>query len=407
MKPPIFSPIGIALGLVWIGFGTWTAGAAAQEKKPASAVLPGDLKELAIGDPAPDFSLPGIDGKTHRLKDYAGARVLLVAFISNHCPDSHAAEGRLMRLQQDYKGMGVEVVAINPNNPEGLTPDELGYSKYDDGFEDMKKYAAEAGFKFPYLYDGETQAVAKAYGCLATPHVFIFDADRRLRYRGQLDDSRYADPATVRSADARNAVESLLAGREVAVPVTKPHGCSTKWLEKKGKVAERLAKWDSTPVDVELVDVAGAERLRKNGTSKVRLINVWATWCGPCVAEFPELVATARKFDLRNFEFVSISADDPGAAGQVKAFLEKRGAGMSDRLRKSVQAEGRSTNSYLFSGSRVADLMTALDPDWPGAIPHTILVGTGGEILWRKNGMVDGEELRAKVLEVLGAYYKP
>ena len=379
----------------------------ADGKAPLSSVLPSELREMAIGNPAPDFSLPGIDGRTHRLSDYAGAKVLLVAFISNHCPDSHAAEGRLMRLQKDYREHGLIVVAINPNNPDGLTPDELGYSKYNDGFEDMKKYAAEAGFDFPYLYDGETQAVAKAFGCLATPHVFLFDQERRLRYRGQLDDSRYADPSTVRREDARNAVDAVLGGREVAVPVTKPHGCSTKWLEKKGRVAEVLAKWDGTPVEVELLDAAGAEGLRRNGTSKLRLINVWATWCGPCVAEFPELVATARKFGLRPFELITISMDEVGAGARVKAFLEKRGAGMSDRLRSTVQAEGRRTNSYLYSGSSVEELMGVLDPEWPGGMPHTILVGAEGEVLWRKNGMVDGDELRAKVLEVLGPYYKP
>src|SRR5882672_9960579 len=213
-------------------FATLTVLGAAESKKAEV------IRDLKIGDPAPDFALPGIDGRRHTLGDYKDAQLLMIAFISNHCPDSHAAESRIKKLVQDMKGKSFALVAINPNNPDGLSIDELGYSKYNDGFDDMKKYAAEAGFDFPYLYDGETQATAKAYGCLATPHVFLFDAERKLRYKGQFDDSRFADPATVKSTDARNAVEALLAGKPVPTEVTKPHGCSTKWMTKKSQVAE-------------------------------------------------------------------------------------------------------------------------------------------------------------------------
>ena len=373
----------------------------------ASAFAEDGVHDLKIGEAAPDFSLPGIDGKTHTLATYKDAKLLMVAFISNHCPDSHAAEKRMMKVLTDAKGSGLALVAINPNNPDGLSIDELGYSKYNDGFEDMKKYAAEYGFTFPYLYDGETQAVAKAYGCLATPHIFLFDAERKLRYKGYLDDSKFEDSATVKSHDARNAVEALLAGKPVPVEVTKPHGCSTKWLSKKGSVAQRVEKWDRTPVDVELIDAAGVAALRKSGTKKVRLFNVWATTCVPCVAEFPELVTTARKFGLREFEMITISTDDAKDAAKVKSFLEKRGAGLMDRLKPSLAAEGRTTNSYIFSGANTEDLMKALDPSWPGGIPHTVLVAADGSVIWKHNGPIDGEVLRAKVLEHMGGVYKP
>jgi peroxiredoxin len=365
------------------------------------------IQTLAIGDPAPDFALPGIDGKTHRLADYQSAKLLMVAFISNHCPDSHAAEGRIMKLVENLKGKGFALVAINPNNPDGLSIAELGYSKYNDGFDDMKKYASEQGFNFPYLYDGETQSTAKAYGCIATPHVFIFDAERKLRYKGQFDDSHFADPATVKSQDARTALEALLAGRPVPVEVTKPHGCSTKWMTKKSGVAETYEKWDKTPVDVERIDTAGVAALRKNGTAKVRLFNVWATWCVPCVAEFPELVQTARKFSLRDFELITVSTDDPSDAAKVKAFLEKKGSAPGDQIKRSIKAEGRKTNSYLYRGADLNEFMKVLDPEWPGGIPHSVLVAPDGKILWRHNGPVNGDELRAKVLEYMGVYYQP
>lgn len=375
---------------------------------PVLAVAEEGLADLKIGDPAPDFSLPGIDGKTWTLADFKEGNVLVVFFTSNHCPTSHGAADRIKSFLDDYRSKGMAFVAINPNHPEGLSIDELGYSKYNDGFEDMKLYAAEEGFDFPYLYDGETQNVARAYGCLTTPHVFVFDAERKLRYKGRFDDSRFGgDDSTVKSPDTRNAVEALLAGKPVAVPETKPMGCSTKWRSKKTAVAGKMAAWDATPVAVETIDAAGVAGLRKNGTNKVRLFNVWATWCAPCVQEFPDLVTTARKFGLRDFEFISISADDPSNAAPVKAFLDKQKAGMAPKLKKSVEAEGRRTNSYLYAGADMDDLMKVLDPEWPGGIPHTLLVDTDGTILWRHNGPVDGETLRAKILERLGDYYVP
>ncbi len=376
-------------------------------EKPISKVHPDDIYDLKIGDAAPDFSLLGIDDKRHTLAEYRSAKVLMIAFLSNHCPDSHGAEARIKKLVRDMPAGQFALVAINPNNPDGLSLDELGYSKYNDGFDDMKKYAAEEGFNFPYLYDGDTQAIARAYGCLATPHVFVFDTDRKLRYKGQFDDSRFADEATVKSQDARLAVEALLAGKPVPVEITKPHGCSTKWMIKNDLVAKKVEKWDKTPVDVELIDAAGVAVLRKNGTKKIRLFNVWATTCGPCVAEFPELVTTARKFGLRDFEFITISTDDPKDAAKVKAFLEKRGAGLLDKLKNSLKTEGRTTNSYIFKEADTNALVKALDPEWPGPLPHTILVGTNGEILWRHNGAVNGEELRAVILEKMGRYYQP
>jgi peroxiredoxin len=383
------------------------AGEPRPAKKSPPQVQVNDLHDLKIGDPAPDFSLPGIDDKSHSLADYRAAKLLMFVFISNHCPDSHAAQGRILKLAAEMKNQGLVVVGINPNNPEGLSINELGYTKYDDGFEDMKKYAADTGLTIPYLYDGQTQAVAKAYGCLATPHVFLFDADRKLRYKGQFDNSRFAEESSVTSTDARNAVVALLAGKPVPVEITKPHGCSTKWIEKKAMVAATIEKWEKTPVEVATIDAAGVAALRKNGTKKVRLFNVWATWCAPCRAEFPELVKTSRKFGTRDFELITISLDDPKDSDKVKAYLEKHGAGLMDRLKPSLKAEGRTTNSYLFTGANINELMKVLDPDWPGGAPHTLLVGPAGDVIWRHNGPVDGDELRDKALEYMGPYYKP
>jgi peroxiredoxin len=369
--------------------------------------MPADAQRLKIGDAAPDFSLPGIDGRTYTLADFKDAPVLMVAFLSNHCPYSHAAETRLIPIATELKSRGLAVVAINPNNPIGLSVGELGYSKYNDSFEEMKLYAKEKGFTFPYLYDGETQKTAKAYGCLCTPHVFVFDRERKLRYMGRVDDSRLPDPATVKSPDARIAVEALLDGKPVPVEVTKPMGCSTKWLEKKAQVAKIEEQWSSTPVTLETIDAAGITKLAKNDTKKLRLINVWATWCAPCVAEFPELVSLSRRLGNRDFELITISVDEPADQPKVKEFLEKQHVAIPNRVQRSLATEGRRTNNYLFTGGGLEELMKVLDPKAPGPVPYTLVIEPGGNVLYRLDGVLDVADLQAKLIDKLGPYYGP
>lgn len=369
--------------------------------------LPTGFTSLNIGDSAPEFSLPGTDGKEYTLDDFAGTDVFVVYFTGTHCPTSHGAMGRMLKFVDDFKDQSFSFVAINPNHSSGLRPDEFGHTDYDESFADSKRYAEDYGWTFPFLYDGDTQSTAKAYGCLATPHVLIFDKDRKLRYTGRFDDSRFPDPATVKHPDARNAVEALFAGKSVPVETTRPHGCSTKWKERSLHVAEEEKQWQSIEATIEEIDAAGIAALRKNGTPKVRLINVWATWCAPCVEEFPDLTAIARKFSRREFELITISLDDLAQKGRAKAFLGKHRAIMSDKLRKTVEAEGRGTNNYIYSGASVDELAEALDPEWPGPIPYSILIDQGGNILYRKLGKIDPRIVRAEILDTLTRHYIP
>ncbi len=248
---------------------------------------PPGFQRLAIGDAAPDFDLPGVDDRRWTLADFKDAKVLMVYFTSNHCPVCHAHDPRLVSLLQELKGKSLSVVAINPNSGDGLRIDELGYSKYDDSFEDMQPYATDAGFTFPYLYDGETQATAKKYGCLATPQVFLFDQNRKLQYQGRFDDSRYPDPATVKQQDTRDAILAMLSDRPVPNPITRSFGCSTKWREKISLVQQDNDAWQSAEVTLDNINAAGVDELTKNSTEKYRLFNVWSTTCQPCLAEFP------------------------------------------------------------------------------------------------------------------------
>lgn len=367
--------------------------------------LPDGFTELAIGDQAPDFDLPGTDGKRYSLADFGGTDVFVVYFTGTHCPTSHGAMSRMLAFVDDFADKSFSFVAINPNHSSGLRPDEFGHTDYDETFEDSKRYAEDYGWTFPFLYDGEEQVTARAYGCLATPHVMIFDKDRKLRYNGRFDDSRYPDPETVKHPDARNAVEALFAGTPVPVEVTRPHGCSTKWKERSAHVAQEEQQWQSIDATIEKIDAEGVAALRRNGTGKVRLINVWATWCVPCVEEFPDLSAISRKFSRREFELITISLDDPTQMGRAKAFLGKHRAIMSDKLRKTVEAEGRSTNNYLYDGASVDELAEVLDPEWPGPVPYSILVDQNGEALYRKLGKIDPDVVRKEILDTLARHY--
>jgi peroxiredoxin len=352
-----------------------------------AAADPPGLRTLPIGAAAPDFRLPGVDGRQYSLRDFAGARVLVVVFTCNHCPTAQAYEDRVIRLHDDYKGRGVALAAINPNDPKAVRLDELGYTDLGDSFEDMKLRARDRKFPFPYLNDGETQETARAYGVLATPHVFIFDRDRKLRYVGRIDD---AEVKTPRSHDARNAIEALLAGRPVPAEKTRVFGCSTKWADKRADAKRALARWDAEPVTLEPLDEAGLARLVKNDTKKYLLLNVWATWCGPCVEELPEFVTMNRMYRRRPFQLVTISLDDP----------QKKEAALKVLRDKHVAA----TNyiSAVKDRDRFGDL---LDKEWPGPLPYTLLIAPGGKVIYRKTGPIDPLEVRRAVVGRLGRTY--
>ena len=347
-----------------------------------------DVKTLATGSPAPDFDLPGVDGKNHKLADFKDAKVLVVVFTCNHCPTAQAYEDRLIKLHDDYVGKGVAVIAINPNDPLAVRLDELGYTDLGDSMEEMKVRAEQKKFPFPYLDDGQTQTVARAYGAVATPHVFVFDAKRVLRYQGRIDDSE-TKPDQVKNHDARNAIDALLAGKAPPVEKTNVFGCSTKWADKREDAKRSLTQWDAEPVKLERIDAAGVKKLAANEGegAKLRLINVWATWCGPCVAELPELVTINRMYRGREFELVTVSMDD--AAKQAKAL---------EMLKKKHVA----ATNYLYGADDKDALVAALDPEWQGPVPHTVLIAPGGKVIYRKTGAFDPLKLKRVIVDHLG-----
>jgi thiol-disulfide isomerase/thioredoxin len=262
--------------------------------------------------------------------------------------------------------------------------DELGYTDLSDSFEEMKIRAKQQQFNFPYLYDGEKEEVSRAYGPVATPHAFVFDAQRQLRYTGRIDDDERGTSIT--SHDLRKALDALLAGREVEVKQTKTFGCSIKWAGKEDSVKRFMDKLAAEPVTLDFVDAEGLKALRKNETGKLRLVNFWATWCGPCLTEFPELVTIHRMYRHRAFEMVTVAANYPDEQKEALAVLKKQ------------QASGR---NLLFGDKDKYKLMEAFDPDWNGALPYTVLLSPAGEVLYKHQGAIDDLELKRTIVKSL------
>jgi thiol-disulfide isomerase/thioredoxin len=342
---------------------------------------------LEIGQKAPDFSLPGVDGKIYSLDDFK-SDILVIIFTCNHCPTAQTYEERIIKLVDQYKGKGVDFVAISPNDPLSVRLDEMGYTDLGDDFEDMKIRAAYKGFNFPYLYDGETEETSKKYGPVTTPHVFIFDKERKLRYAGRIDDSEGGiTPET--KFDTKNAIDALLAGKTPDPQTTKTFGCSIKWSDKRESVKQYYEQIYSEKVSLNPIDLNGIKKLLKNDSENLRLINFWATWCGPCVTEFPDLVEINFIYRHRSFELITIAIDYPVDTIQTLKFLQKNHS---------------SCQNYLFDQGKVYDMIEAVNPSWNGTIPYTLLIKPGGEVVYTQQESVNSLELKRQIVKVLGRH---
>jgi AhpC/TSA family len=347
-------------------------------------------KTLEIGASAPDFKLVGVDGKTYSLASFKNAEILVVIFTCNHCPTAQAYEDRIIKMTSDYAARGVAVVAIMPNDPTCLRLDELDFSDLGDSYDEMKIRAKEKKFNFPYLYDGETETVSRAYGPVATPHVFVFDRERKLRYEGRVDDME-SPFKTPQSTDTRNAIDALLEHREVPVKTTKVFGCSVKWSEKKDLVEKARIAWSKEPVSLQMIDADSLRSIMKNPSDKLFLINFWSTSSDLSTNEFQNFITINRMYRDRDFQFISISADETVNRDKVLGFL---------------QTQQASNINYLFDGNDKNKLINAVGPSWRGGLPYTILVEPGGKIVYEKTGTIDPANLKTTIVNnhLIGKY---
>src|SRR5262245_1829607 len=264
----------------------------------------------AIGQPAPDFTLSDLSGKTHALKDYRG-KTVVVSFISARCPISNAYKDRIRAIADEYSKRDVAFLGVNSNADESL--------------EEMRGYAAKNKLDFTILKD-KGNVVADAYAAERTPKVYVIDGEGLLRYQGRIDNSQ--NPKMVNRNDLREALNEMLAGKPISVTETKALGCMIKRVQD-AKAAQvntsaKPAAAQKAPL-VGRLKPADFDKFKDSAKGKVLVLNFWATWCGPCVAEFPELVALDAKYRDKGVKLVGITADDPSdVQPRVIPFIKKQ-----------------------------------------------------------------------------------
>jgi peroxiredoxin len=366
------------------------AGASAAGRAPARGAARGlyanlEHPVLPIGSPLPDFNLPGIDGKTHSSDEYKNAKILAIVFESNHCPVSIAYESRIRGIYEAYKDRGLQLVAINPNNPSTVALNELGYTDMTDDMADMKIRAGLRHIDWPYLYDGDTQTTTIKFGAVATPHIFIFDQDHKLRYEGRIDDATAI--AKVKVNDARNAIDALLAGQPVPVASTQTFGCSTKWLSSHSAgVARERTKLDAEPVSLTPASADDLKTLRANNTGKTVVVEFWSLKCKECLAAFNDYETTWWMYRLRKFDMITVSTDSPKDSAAVLDYLKQQHAGG-----KNLQ----------FDSTDAKALQAAVGEKWKLGTPFAMVIGPDGTVVYQKTGKADVLDVRRHVLATI------
>jgi len=397
----------VMAGIALSGAGAQGAEAAGKGQAKTYPDYP-EVARLEIGDAAPDFKLPGVDGKTHTLAEYKKADILAVLFTCNHCPTSRLYEQRVIDMVKRYEKKSFQLVAISPNDPGALRPDEVASAPLGDSFAEMKIRAKEMKYNFPYLYDGETQKVTMAYGAARTPQLFIFDKARKLFYTGAIDEN----PGGGRGSPyAIIAIDAQLTGRPLAVAMTRSFGCSVKWGYKRQSVDEATAAWNARPVALADLDAKAATTLAKNGENLLRVICLWSLADPAAKAQLGELVMLRRIFEGKPVDIVTVNCDPAAKKDAVLALLKAQHAAAPGPSRFRPPHVKQSPCNYVFTGPDAAKLLAALakgaktkadakDAKATAKPARALIIMPGGDVIFTQTGKLDARILRAKIRKV-------
>ena len=319
--------------------------------------------KLTIGQPAPDFALKDTTGKTHSLKAYRGQTVV-IGFVGTKCPIANAYITRMNGIAATYKAKNVVFLGINSNVNEPLKL--------------VKEHAAKAKYVFSILKD-DSNVVADAYGAMVTPEMYIVDGAGVLRYHGRVDNA--SDERRVERHDLRVALDEMLAGNPISKPDLKAFGCVIKRANEKVMTMQQkpAAPAPAAASPIALLKPADFNKLRTDSQGKVLLINFWATWCAPCIAEFPEFVMIDKNYRAKGVRMVAISTDEKSdIESAVIPFLKKQKAEFE---------------SFVSDSDDPQELIDVVDKNWSGALPATFVFDKKGKLVFTKYGIIDREEL--------------
>jgi peroxiredoxin len=337
---------------------------------------------MKIGTEAPDFRLPGTDGKMHSMDEYRKGKLLVVFFESVHCPVSQNYEDRMIALYNKYHPMGIDFVAINPNNPSAVMMSELNYTDLGDSPAEMKIRVKQRNIPWNYLYDGETQAITQKYGAIATPHVFIFDKDRKLQYQGRIDDNQNED--LVKIHDAADAIDELLAGQPVANPNRPAFGCSTKWLEKSVGWQKEQDKISAQPVNLTQASLDDLKSIRANAGPKVAVIHFWNSSDKSLASDFKDLETTWYWYANRPFTYTTVNTDPAANTDKILAYLKSQRA--------------YNTNVQM-NPADLKEAQAVFESTWAPKEEFTVVIAPGGKIVYSEKGPVNVQNIRHAVLQ--------
>lgn len=325
-----------------------------------------------VGAAAPEFELKDLSGKPHSLKNYRG-KTTVVTFISARCPISKMYQERIRAVADDYAKQGVAFLAINANADEPIA--------------EVRAHAVENKLNFTILKD-DGNFVADAYAAERTPTVYVVDGEGMLRYQGRIDNSQ--NERLVKRNDLRAALDEMLAGKAVSVPETKAMGCVIKRAQKPApRPIAKSASINTSDPNVSLLKPAAFPDLVKNSAGKVLIVNFWATWCGPCVAEFPEFVKLDQTYRDKGVRFVHISADDStDLKSKVIPFLKEQKA---------------QSDQFLQDTDDPQEMIDQVFKQWSGALPATFVYDKTGKMVFHQFGIVD----RNQMIELIEKNLKP
>ena len=323
---------------------------------------------LGIGQPAPDFALKDLSGQTRSLKDYRG-RITVIGFIATQCPVSNAYNERMRAIAGEYQARHVAFLGINSNRTEPLS--------------EVREHAAKNKLAFTILKD-EGSKVAGLYGATHTPEMFVIDTEGMLRYHGRIDHS--IEPSRVKRSDLRQALDELLAGKPVSTPETKAFGCQIK-RDRATTTAQAASPASKSEPQIALLKPAEFLKLKEQAHGQVLVINFWATWCGPCVAEFPEFVALDQKYRSQGVKIIGISADETGdIKSKVIPFVKEAKARFAIFVQDVEDPQ---------------EMIDVVSKDWPGVLPATFVFDKQGKLAYSRFGIIDRDQLVAALESAL------